>query len=53
MALPTEVQRSVALRDLYAAGYQGRQFGVAGPSVLPALEDPPQAMQDAYDAEST
>lgn len=28
-------------------GYQDRQFGVAGPSVLSALDSPPQAMIDA------
>jgi hypothetical protein len=32
---------------VWAAGYQQRQFGVAGPSVLNALADPPDAMLNA------
>ena len=33
--------------NVWALGYQQRQFGVAGPSVLNALAEPPAAMVNA------
>lgn len=47
MAAPTDVQRSVAERDIWKIGYQTRQMGVAGPEVLAAMALPPTAMVDA------
>lgn len=47
MAAPTEIQRSVALRDTFVIGYQNRQFGVAGADVLLAMTNPPTAMVTA------
>lgn len=51
MAAPTEVERSIALANAWKIGYQTRQSGVAGPSVLPAMAFPPTAMVTAAGAE--
>lgn len=35
--------------ETWSLGYQGRQFGVAGPSVYEALANPPEAMTTAVE----
>lgn len=47
MAVPTEVERSVAQANAWKIGYLMRQPGVAGPSVLDAMALPPEAMVNA------
>lgn len=47
MAAPTEIDRAVALRDVFKLGYQNRQFGVGSPDVLSGMALPPTAMVDA------